>query len=494
MTDGNFVMTQVSDPGALDPQLSIVAGVFEMTGYAYDSIVGLSPEGEILPQLAASWTQDGLKATFDIKDGITCSDGSTMSAQTIADNINWLQDPGNASPYLGTFLPVGITASVQGSTLTFDMLAPAPFLLSSLANVPIVCDAGLNNREQMLTGTSGSGPYELSEAVANDHYVYTRRDGYTWGPGGATTATEGLPKTITVKIVPNESTAVNLILSKDVNLVTTVGADADRAEDAGLPSVTVPANLGFTWYNQAQGHPTSDPAIRKALTQAVNLDDLATVITSNKGGRSTALAVVPPASCSYDSITGKLPTFDVAAAQATMKDAGYTLDTQGMFAKDGEVVKIAFLYDSVLGDAGQAAAELAISQWKAAGFSIEPQSVDTARLEEVLFGTGAWDIVWEPISVNSPDQMVAFLSGPSPAEGGGNLGSIANAAYNAGVEEAMGQTGAEACSAFQKAESALFESTDLVVWAVQNNKIYYSNSEYAYNGRTQVTSLRLLAQ
>ena len=62
-TDGTFTEAMVTDPGALDPQLSIVAGVFEMTGYAYDSLVGLDPQGndrgegwaKNFPQLVWGW-------------------------------------------------------------------------------------------------------------------------------------------------------------------------------------------------------------------------------------------------------------------------------------------------------------------------------------------------------------------------------------------------------------------------------------------------------
>ena len=47
----------------------------------------------------------------------------------------------------------------------------------------------------------GTGPYELTEAVPGDHYTYQIRDGYTWGPNGATTAEEGMPDTVVMKIV-----------------------------------------------------------------------------------------------------------------------------------------------------------------------------------------------------------------------------------------------------------------------------------------------------
>ena len=495
VTDGTFTAAQVTDPGALDPQLSIVAGIFDMTGYAYDSLVGLTPAGDVVSQLAKSWKYENLTATFVLNDGITCSDGSKLTAKTVVDNITWMENVKNASPFLGTFLPAGITAKADeaANTVTLTLAQNAPFLMQSLANVPIVCDAGLADRTKLKAATLGSGPYELTEAVPDDHYTYQRRDGYTWGPGGATTDTPGLPKTIVVKIVPNESTEVNLLLSGDVNLATTVGPDAARAEAAGLSSVDVPAVLGETWYNHAAGHPTSDQAIRKALTQAVDLDALSAAITANAGGRATALAVIPPATCSYDSVTGNLPAHDAAAAGATLEQAGYAKGADGKYAKGGKPLAVSFLYDSALGTSGQAAAELATQQWEAAGFTINAKQLDTARMSDVLFGTGDWDVAWEPINVNSPDQMVSFFSGPGAADGGANLSSIANADYDAKVKDALAKTGADACTGFQQAEAALFTNDDMVPWAVRPNKIYLNKVEYQYVGRTQVTALRMLA-
>ena len=66
--------------------------------------------------------------------------------------------------------------------MTITLAAPAPFVLNGLASLPMVCDAGMKDRKSLADGTTGTGPYELTEAVPNDHYTYQIRDGYTWGP------------------------------------------------------------------------------------------------------------------------------------------------------------------------------------------------------------------------------------------------------------------------------------------------------------------------
>ena len=101
--------------------------------------------------------------------------------------------------------------------MTITLAAPAPFVLNGLASLPMVCDAGMADRKSLDDSTAGTGPYVLTEAVPGDHYTYEIRDGYTWGPNGATTAEQGMPDTVVMKIVENESTTANLLASGEIN-------------------------------------------------------------------------------------------------------------------------------------------------------------------------------------------------------------------------------------------------------------------------------------
>ncbi|WP_407812572.1 ABC transporter substrate-binding protein, partial [Staphylococcus aureus] len=77
-------------------------------------------------------------------------------------------------------------------------------------------------------------------------------------------------------------------------------------------------------------------AVRKALVQAVNLDDLAEVITGGQGTRATSLVSVEPRACVYDSVAGNIPDFDLSAAKATLDAAGWTAGSDGKRSKDGK--------------------------------------------------------------------------------------------------------------------------------------------------------------
>ncbi|MFD0474994.1 ABC transporter substrate-binding protein [Nonomuraea thailandensis] len=121
-----FTLNLASDPGALDPQGSATSALFGLTQYAYDNLVSVAADGSIQPQLAASWTVDGSTITLQLKDGITCADGTAFTAKTVVDNITYVVNPDNKSPFLGVFIPAGTTASASGSTVTLKLATPAP--------------------------------------------------------------------------------------------------------------------------------------------------------------------------------------------------------------------------------------------------------------------------------------------------------------------------------------------------------------------------------
>lgn len=475
-----FTMAMAGDPGKLDPQSSASTQLFTVNQLAYDNLLSIDADsGEIQSQLATDWKVDGTTVTLTLGDGITCADGSDFTASTVADNIAYVANPKNKSAYLGVYLPVGATAEADDAagTVTITLAQPAPFVLNGLASLPMVCDSGMKDRKSLADSTDGTGPYELTEAVPGDHYTYQIREGYTWGPNGATTAEKGMPATVVMKIVQNESTSANLLLSGDINAVTIQGPDVKRLNAAGLFSTKTPALVGEQWYNHNDGHETSSADVRMALTQALDLGQLASVATAGAGTPATTFAAIEPVACPGDSISGALPAQDVDAASAVL--AGK---------------KLTFLYSSAAGSAVAAAAELAVQEWEAAGATVTAKGVDETALQGAIFGTGDWDIAWVPLNVNSPDQLVPFLSGPGMADGGTNFSGIDNQDYTDGVTAASAMNGTEGCDTWLDAESALVSAADIVPFANNEVQTFGSGAEFEYPGQFAPTTIRMLAK
>jgi peptide/nickel transport system substrate-binding protein len=494
---GTFTMTLSADPGNLDPQSSPTSVLSQASEFAYDSLLSMAPEdGSIQSQLATDWSVDGTVVQLTLAEGITCSDGTPLTASDVVANLDYVGNPENQSPFLGTYYPVGATAVADDGarTVTITLAAPAPFVLNGLSELPIVCAGGMADRASLASATAGTGPYALSEAVPGDHYTYTLREGYTWGPNGASTDIEGMPDTVVLRIVENPSTAANLLLTGDVNAAAIIGPDAQRVAQEGLFAVDTGVLIGEMWFNHAEGRSTSDPAVRLALVQGADLGQLQQVLTAGEGAPPTTFATLAPVACPGDSVSGALPAFDVAAAAQALDEAGWVVADGGMRAKDGQPLSVTFLHDTSAGASGQAAAELATQQWMALGVTIVDKAQAGAATQETLFSTGDWDIAWIALNVSSPDQLVPFLSGPGMAEGGANFAAVANADYEAGVQAAAAMPGTEGCPTWLEAESHLVAGADVVPFANTVVKTFGNGAEFAISGSLIPTSIRMLAQ
>ncbi|KRB73294.1 hypothetical protein ASE01_21370 [Nocardioides sp. Root190] len=486
-----FTLAITDDPGSLDPQQAVSGILVQLNRFAYDSLVAVDADGKIGPRLASSWKVDGTTLTMEMRGGVTCSDGSDFTAQTAADNINYVADPTNQSQYLGIYLPPGAAATADGATLTVTLAAPAPFLLNGLADLSMVCDAGLKDRASLATTTSGTGPFVLSKAVAGSQYEYDVREDYVWGTGDATTADPGTPVKIDVKVIANDTTAANELLTGQLNAATIKGAsDANRLAAAGLDAHEQLSLAGEQSFNHAEGHVTASTEVRRALTQALDLGELQSVLTSSKGEPATQLAVTAPAACTGNSVEGAFPDTDVEAAKAALEGAGWVEGSDGVRVKDGKKLTVKFNYLTFLGPGASAAAELAAMAWEKIGVEVKIKGITLTDFT-ALAVSGDWDVLWVPFNASSPDQLVSILSGPTAPEGN-NFASIENADYSAHVAKAMTLDGAEGCSEWLAAEAALFEQADLVVFANTVLRTFSKGASFESAGGIIATSIKML--
>ena len=299
-----------------------------------------------------------------------------MTASVVKKNLDFVGNPANKSPLLGLFMPIGatVTANNGARTVVVSTTTPNPFMIQGLALVQLICSKGLANRASLDHGTDGTGPYQLTGAVPGDHYTLAVRKGYTWGPGGATTATAGLPAKVTLKVVTNESTAANLLLTGGLNVASIGGPDHTRLNKAKLFNIVAPAQPNEIFFNENAGHPAANPAVRKALVQALNLNQIGTVATSGRGLKMTQLSLQNFTPCAGNSVPGHVPAYNPSAAKSVLSGAG----------------SLKLLYPTDAGPAYPPAAELMQQQLASAGakVTLDPQSTARCRGRSSARATG----------------------------------------------------------------------------------------------------------
>lgn len=493
---GTFTMAVSGDPGALDPATAVQGSTNLLLSFAYDTLTYTDKDGKLVPGLAEKWTVTPSAVTFTINKKATCSDGSPVKPSDVAKSVNHMADPATKSPLVGVLIPAGVKAEADdgAGTVTLSTPKPSQFLLHSTVAMFIVCGKGLADPGSLAKQTSGSGPYQLVESVPNDHYTLKVRKGYAWGPNGTTTAEKGIPETVILKIVTNESTAANLLLSGTINAATFTGADRKRVEEApGVIKSVLPGGNGEFFYNQGDGLPGADLAVRKALTQALDLDEYGKISTQGTGLKSTGMTTLSPRPCRVDSVTGHRAKLDREAAKAGLDAAGWVAGPDGIRAKAGKKLTIRILYNTDDGAGPRAGAEYMAQTWKQIGAATELKAMASGAWADALFKTGDWDVASVSIGVSLPSQLTGYLSGP-PVPQGSNFPNIRNTGYTTLAEKAAGVPITEGgCELWAQAESALFDNFDVVPVMELTQLVASKKAEvFMPGGLAQPTMIRML--
>jgi len=444
---GTVSIALLGDPGKLDPGLTSGAEALQVAEFSYDTLVHQLPGGKIVSGLATKWkVLSQTKVRFTLRSGVTCSDGTKMTASVVKKNLDFIANAANGSQLI-IYVPVGTKTAANNKKRTVTVTFPSanPFPVQGIGAVHMVCSKGLANRSSLVNGADGSGPYRMVSANPGSKYTFALRKGYTWGPNGVTS--KGMPAKVVLDVVTNETTAANELLTGQVNIATVTGPDRTRLAKAKLFKRVVAAQPGDIWFNEKKGHPTSNVTVRKGIIQALKVGQLGKVFTSGDGIPMKQLTLKSFTPCAGDSVTGNVPKHSLASAQKAL--SGHP--------------GLSILYPNDGGPGSAAAAALMQSQLSAAGDNnVTLNGTTTPNVLGTLFGSGNWDVAIVPLGVSAPSQLVPFLSGATPAGGGVNFAAIHNVAYGNQVAQAQNASGATSCTHWLAAEKAIFRHGDLL--------------------------------
>ncbi|HEX7398548.1 MAG TPA: peptide ABC transporter substrate-binding protein [Candidatus Limnocylindrales bacterium] len=325
----------MSAPATIDPAAAGDAGSAAVIAQLFEGLTAIDGSLAPRPALAASWAfKDGNRTVdFTLRDGLTFSDGTPISAEDVV--RSWLRvlDPAAPSPLAALLYdvvgarayatgaspdPTSVGLHANGRVFEVQLTRPAgdfPAIAASpsLAVVPpgvVHGGAGLGAG----AGFVASGAYVLSgqtstelQLTANDHY---------WA---------GAPSLTRVTLV----TDLGGKSPVDVFGAGTLDWTPVGPEDASWigfdrtlgPQLRSSADLAVTYFGfDTRRAPFNDPRVRRAFAEAV---DWRRVVRLADGSDALpATGMVPPG------IPGRsdadfLPTFDPAAAKRLLADAGY---------------------------------------------------------------------------------------------------------------------------------------------------------------------------
>lgn len=283
--DRTLRIGQFWPPTSLDPGKAGGESQFFLQP-AYDPLIYRAADGSYQPRLATAWRYVGTGNTeFEItlRDGVTFVDGSPLTADGLKASIeHFRRSAGQAAAFLA---PIATMTPRGRLVLRLKLNQPHPLLPSLFTQDflagDVISPAGVAAPAELATRSAGAGPYVLlpGETVAGDHYTYGPNPKY-WNPGGR------FYDKITIKVLPNENTALAALKTAQVDVVAGSYAIAGGAKAAGFKVASSPAIVMGLQLNDRAGTlspPLADVRVRQALNYAVDRAKITSALLGEYG-------------------------------------------------------------------------------------------------------------------------------------------------------------------------------------------------------------------
>lgn len=373
-------------PTCSDPAQAGTNQTIYVVRQVVDSLTDQDPDtGEIEPWLAQSWevSPDAKSFTFQLKDGVTFSDGTALNAESVKENFDAIVNTlTGAKAQLGASYLTGYqgTTVVDPLTARVDFAAPnAQFLqASSTAQLGIQSAATVaKTAEARCDGTNvGSGPFTYADYQQDKSVSLAKRTGYNWGSEVFGHDGEAYLDRIDFTVVPESGVRTGSLSSNQLDAVSdALPQDAPQIEATGGRVLTT-ANPGipFGFQPNVTRGVLQDPAVRSALVPAINRQELVDTVLGDdfKPGTSTLASKTP----GYVALSDV--TYDADKAESILDQAGWVPGADGIREKDGQKLSFKVMFSAVFAG-NQAVLELVQQQLKAVGVDLQLELVSNAE-------------------------------------------------------------------------------------------------------------------
>ena len=305
-----------TDPQALNngTTTSVLYNVFS-------NLVKYDDAGEIVMDLAESYEllEDQVTWEFKIREDAVFHDGTPVTAEDVAWSLTRVMTDESSSDYMN-FSPLAEAVAVDDYTVHVVSDDPYPIMLQ------LLCKGGAavlpkayfeeNGEEAWLANPIGSGPYQLTEYVKDDHVTlvpfadYYGEQNPDW-------------EEVIFRVVPESSTRVGELIAGNVDAVNMViPTEWERVNgNEGTAVVNGPSTRVYQLALKTDKGPTADLRVRQAIDLAI--DDQTIVDTILQGAGTPMLTRVPSGvnGCNED-LVGKY-NYNPERAKELLAEAGY---------------------------------------------------------------------------------------------------------------------------------------------------------------------------
>lgn len=436
-----------------------------------DDVVGLLAE-EIE-------TADNQTWTLPLRDGLTWHDGEELTADDVVFSVEFYRDHAEGDSAVDVSMIEEVSADSGTVTMVLDRPDPEfpRMVLADMAILPEHLWADVQKvGEAGIDLAIGSGPYVLDSYDNASGYTLTANPDYV--PG------EVKVDTIEVAVIPEESTQFAALRTGEIDMSTRIVPPQQLEQLQSQANIEVVEGTEFAstllLFNNDRP-PFDDPAVRRAITQAINTQDLVDTALLGSGTLGSPGFVHP---ASPMAAAGGSP-YDVDAANAALDELGAEPGADGVRVLDGEAMSYDLLVQSTSTDRLRSA-ELIREMLAEVGIEVKISSMESDSLDakvwpdyDVAQGRNYDLSMWgwsAPVMLSSG--LIAQLLYSDPAEGSLNVVGFADPETDAALDAVGAEDTLEGrITAAADVQTRIAEQAPWVT-------LYYRDGAYAFRSDT----------
>ena len=319
---------QGSTSDSLDPQTYTDNYMLSVGFATHGTLTEISPEGELVGDLAESWdsSADAATWTFKIRKGVEFSDGKTLTADDVIASINHHRGEDSKSAAKSNVEPIAEIKKDDDNTIAFVLNGPNadfPYLMADYHLLMMPEKDGKANWVDYV----GTGGYILDNFEPGVRTTLKRNPNY-WKPDRAHVAD------IELLAIADSAARQNALVTGVVDYISRVDLKTAHllARD---PNVEIEESTGFLHYTAPMittSSPYDNNELRLAIKHGIDREELMQKILRGHGaiGNDTPIAPSVPF---YAELEQR--TYDPDKARFHLKNAGYENVALDLSASDG---------------------------------------------------------------------------------------------------------------------------------------------------------------
>lgn len=470
----------IGTPRFVNPALASTRADQDITSLVYSGLMKISPDGNLENDLADSITvsEDGLTYNVILRKDVSFHDKKPLTAHDVVYTIQLIQNPDLKSPLRGNWTDVTIEEINEYELNIVLEEAYAPFIENfTLGIMPAHAWSSLPIEQlpfsQLNTEPIGSGPFDIVSAERDTSGLINHYSLQAFKDNGYDAKIDQFE----LSFFQNEEQLLTALSEKTINSTTYVPptkvAEVLKAGNYQLTEEPLPRTFGI-FFNQNRSVALRDPAVREALTVAINRDALIETSLFGYGVPITEPTDFDSHTIESNDVAESFSESSIARASAILEASGWEKTSVGYWEKEINKDKVTLsitlktsntpLFESLVANITE--------QWKALGVEVTTEQFEQTGLVQSVIRPRDFEALLFGLDMSRSNELYPFWHSSQQNDPGLNIAQYANLEVDGMLQKARFEQLGPTRIALLKSASEIIVREHPAIFLFQPTMIY----------------------